>query len=59
MMILTEKDKERLIEEALEHGDFFDEEELLTDCTVQILRNSRTGEVSVGWWRNGIMEMLM
>ena len=30
----------------------FDEEELHTDCTVQVLTNSVTGEVSVGWWEN-------
>lgn len=30
----------------------FDQEEIHTNCTVQILRNSVTGEVSVGWWPN-------
>lgn len=30
----------------------FDVEEIYTDCTVQILTNSVTGEVSIGWWRN-------
>ena len=30
----------------------FDEEELHPNCTVQILRNSVTGDVSVGWWEN-------
>lgn len=30
----------------------FDEEELHTNCTVQILHNSVTGEYSVGWWEN-------
>lgn len=30
----------------------FDQEEIHTNCTVQILRNSVTGEVSVGWWEN-------
>ena len=30
----------------------FDQEEIYTDCTVQILRNSVTGEVSIGWWKN-------
>lgn len=30
----------------------FDEEEIYPNCTVQVLRNSVTGEVSVGWWRN-------
>lgn len=30
----------------------FDEEEIHHNCTVQILRNSVTGEYSVGWWEN-------
>lgn len=30
----------------------FDKEELFTDCTVQVLTNTVTGEVSVGWWPN-------
>lgn len=30
----------------------FDEEETIPNCTVQILRNTKTGEESVGWWRN-------
>lgn len=28
----------------------YDEEELHHNCTVQILRNSITGETSIGWW---------
>lgn len=28
----------------------FDESEIHENCTVQILRNSITGEVSIGWW---------
>lgn len=30
----------------------YDEVEIHPDCTVQILRNSATGEVSIGWWDN-------
>lgn len=30
----------------------FDEEEIHENCTVQVLRNSATGEVSIGWWPN-------
>jgi len=30
----------------------FDKEEIYTDCTVQVLTNTITGEVSVGWWPN-------
>ena len=28
----------------------FDVEEIYEGCTVQVLRNTKTGEVSVGWW---------
>lgn len=31
----------------------YDIEEVHENCTVQILRNSLTGETSVGWWKNG------
>lgn len=30
----------------------YEEVELHTDCTVQVLRNVLTGELSVGWWEN-------
>lgn len=30
----------------------FDIEEIHSNCTVQILKNSVTGEISVGWWEN-------
>lgn len=30
----------------------YDQEEIFTDCTVQVWTNSVTGETSVGWWRN-------
>ena len=32
--------------------DVFDEEEIHENCTVQILRNTATGEESIGWWKN-------
>ena len=32
--------------------DIFDVEEIHENCTVQILRNSATGEESIGWWKN-------
>lgn len=32
----------------------FDQEEIYPNCTVQVLTNTVTGEVSVGWWRNDI-----
>ena len=30
----------------------YDEEEIHENCTVQILTNTKTGAVSVGWWEN-------
>jgi hypothetical protein len=30
----------------------YDKETIIQNCTVQILENTVTGEVSVGWWRN-------
>lgn len=32
--------------------DVYDIEEVYPNCTVQVLRNSVTGQVSVGWWKN-------
>lgn len=31
---------------------FYDQEECYHNCTVQVLKNSKTGECSVGWWKN-------
>lgn len=30
----------------------YDKEEIYTNCTVQVLTNSVTGDVSIGWWPN-------
>ena len=30
----------------------FDKEEIIENCTVQVLTNTVTGDVSVGWWKN-------
>lgn len=30
----------------------YDQEETVEGCTVQILTNSETGDVSVGWWKD-------
>lgn len=32
--------------------EYYDTEERYENCTVQILRNSHTGEESIGWWEN-------
>lgn len=31
---------------------YYDKEETVENCTVQILSNSKTGDVSIGWWKN-------
>lgn len=33
-------------------SNLFDEREIHTNCTVEIFRNSVTGEISIGWWDN-------
>lgn len=30
----------------------FDKEEIYPNCTVQVLTNTATGEISIGWWKN-------
>lgn len=35
----------------------YDQEEIIYPATVQILTNTITGEVSVGWWRGSPEEM--
>lgn len=44
---------------AVHHGgnritatNIYDQEEVHENCTVQIWKNSQTGEVSIGWWEN-------
>lgn len=31
---------------------FYDKEEIHENCTVQVLTNTKTGDVSIGWWQN-------
>ena len=31
---------------------FYDQVETYENCTVQVLTNTVTGDVSVGWWKN-------
>jgi len=33
-------------------SNIYDEEEVHTNCTVQILRNTYTGKISIGWFEN-------
>jgi hypothetical protein len=49
--LLREEIKRRVKPET-EEGMIYDREEIIENCTVQILTNSVTGEQSVGWWKN-------
>ena len=40
------------LQEQTVETNIYDQEEIHPNCTVQILKNSVTGEVSVGWWEN-------
>lgn len=39
-------------EQVMVECNIYDQEHIYRDCTVQILENTRTGEISVGWWQN-------
>ena len=45
----------RAIADALAAKDInvpiYDEEEIYHNCTVQVWKHSKTGEVSIGWWK--------
>ena len=36
----------------LDEINMFDDEEIHENCTVQVWKNTATGETSVGWWQN-------
>lgn len=38
--------------------DIYDQEEIYPNCTVQVLTNTVTGKVSIGWWRNDLGQYL-
>ena len=42
----------RILDTKKIQTNIFDEEELHDNCTVQILKNTKTGESSTGWWDN-------
>ena len=43
-------------EEYTVDPNIYDVEEIYHNCTVQVLRNSFTGAVSIGWWPNDTEE---
>ena len=40
--------------DTIVQSNIYDKEETYYDCTVQVLKNSITGETSVGWFRNDV-----
>ena len=53
-MIVAEEKNEPKKSGRIETVDLnlYDKEEIFTNCTVQVLTNTLTGETSVGWWIN-------
>ena len=53
---LVDKNNPRIevdIEEATKvEPNIYDKEEIYPNCTVQLLTNTSTGEISIGWWEN-------
>lgn len=51
-VLIAEKCIREVYGARVEEVNIFDTEEVYENCTVQILSNSVTGNVSVGWWKN-------
>ena len=49
MEIISFEPLEKKVEIAM---NMYDQEEEYPNCTVQIWKNSETGERSIGWWKN-------
>ena len=47
-----EKQQPRLIKNVVQADNEYDECEVHENCTVEVWRNSKTGEVSIGWYEN-------
>lgn len=48
----TEKKVPKLVKNVVTADNVYDECERHENCTVEIFRNSKTGEVSIGWYEN-------
>lgn len=46
------ENKPKLIKNVVQADNVYDECEVHENCTVEIWRNSETGEVSIGWYEN-------
>lgn len=51
---VAQKDIELLPDSPSVETNIFDVEEIHENCTVQVLKNRVTGEISIGWWENGV-----
>lgn len=53
---MEEKENDIFLQSQIKNGNLeiniYDKEEIFENCTVQVLTNTITGEVSVGWWQN-------
>ena len=47
-LIQTESDEDDMMVDSI---GVYNEEEIHENCTVQVWRNTVTGETSVGWWQ--------
>lgn len=50
-MLQTRYELDTKSKETIDTG-IYDKEDIYPNCTVQILTNTETGEMSVGWWEN-------
>lgn len=50
--IIGDVERMNVFEQVQVETNMFDKEEIYQNCTVQVLTNTVTGEVSVGWWKN-------
>lgn len=48
MTTASAEDDKTLLDEI----NMFDDEEIHENCTVQVWKNTATGETSIGWWQN-------
>ena len=48
----NEKKEPKLVKNVVTADNVYDECERHENCTVEIWKNSRTGEISIGWYEN-------
>ena len=48
----NEKKEPKLVKNVVQANNVYDECEVHENCTVEIWKNSQTGEISIGWYEN-------